>query len=256
MRSYIACAAFLLLVGSASFAHEQPLFRIISFAGEVTIDGVPVTFDQLVTPSSEKLNIGPGSYAGIITHWGLARRLGPGAYLVTSLGSHKEWLQSTGARYDGPMISPHIGSDRNIAGDYIFLRWPDVISKDFKVTITNVFDDKLFDTLLYKREIALNVRRFFESEKEIIFNLVAGERKERVLIKQATPAQVGQLQYDLERVQNHPNKKVLTIAILQLNSLYFDMAFRANQWAVEVEKDLPDDLKKFMLDMNRDFASK
>lgn len=76
------------------------------------------------------------------------------------------------------------------------------------------------------------------------------------MIKQATPAQIGQLQYDLQRVQNHPHRKVLTIAILQLNSLYFDMAYRANLWAAEAEKDLPDDLKKFMADMTRDFASK
>lgn len=166
MRFQIAFAAFLGLVGSTAFAQGQPQFRIISFAGEVTIDGVPVTFDQLITPSSEKLNIAPGSYAGIITHWGSARRLGPGTYLVASLGSHKEWLQSTGARYDGPVISPRAGSDRNLVGDSIFLKWPDGNSEDFKVTITNVFEDKLFDTLLLKKEILLNVRRFFETEKE------------------------------------------------------------------------------------------
>lgn len=246
MKLKIICAAFLLLLCCASRAQDPPLFRIISFSNDVTLDGIPVTFDQLVTKSSGRLTIGLNSYAGVITHWGLVRPLEQGVYDVASLGSHKEWLQNTGIKLDGPLISPRIGGDRHIVGDSIFLKWPDAQGKKFDVSITDMFKEKLFDTVLYTKEIIVNVRPFFNAHREIVFNLVAGKRKEYIMIQQASADQINQLNHDLARLVNHPHKKVLTIAILKANRLFLDMALRASQLQPSAIADLPHDLKNFM----------
>jgi hypothetical protein len=256
MKHFFICAFSLLLFCSVSIAQERPLFRIISFAGNVTIDGVPVTFDQQVMKSSSRLEIKAGGYAGIITHWGLVRRIEKGTHDVALLGSAKEWLQQSGAIHDGPLISPRTGADTNLAGDSVFLRWPDFNSKQYKISVTNIFEDRLFDTLIYKNEIILNVRWYFQKEKVVVFNLKDGRINENVLIKPASPAQISQLQHDLDRIENHPHKKVLTVAILKLNGLYYDMALRAHQLSFSIPSDLPEDLKKFVDEMNRDFGRK
>jgi hypothetical protein len=255
MKHFFICAFSLLLFCSVSIAQERPLFRIISFAGDVTIDGVPVTFDQQVMKSSSRLEIKAGGYAGIVTHWGLVRRLDKGKHDVAMLGSAKEWLQQSGAIHDGPLISPRQGDNPYLVGDSLFLKWPDFRSKQYKIAITNIFEDKILDTVIYKNEIILNVRRFFSTEKAVVFNLKADRRSEITLIKQASPEQINQLQHDLARIENHPHKKVLTIAILKLNGLNYDMALRAHQLS-SIPIDLPEDLKKFAEDMNRDFGSK
>jgi hypothetical protein len=256
MKHLFICAFVLLFFCSVSIAQERPLFRIISFAGDVTIDGVPVTFDQQAMKSSSRLEIKAGGYAGIITHWGLVRRLDKGKYDVALLGSAKEWLQQSSAIHDGPLISPRPGGNPYLVGDSVFFRWPDFRSKQYKISITNIFEDKLFDTVIYKNEVILNVSRFFPTEKAIVFNLKADRRNESALIKQALPEQIDQLQHDLTRIENHPHKKILTVAILKLNGLHYDMALRANQLSFSVPSDLPEDLKKFVDEMNRDFGAK
>jgi hypothetical protein len=256
MKHFFLCAFSLLLFCSVSIAQERPLFRIISFAGDVTIDGVPVTFDQQVMKSSSRLEIKAGGYAGIITHWGLVRRIDKGKHDVAILGSAKEWLQQSGAIHDGPLISPRPEGNAYLLGDSVFLRWPDFRSKQYKISITNIFEDNLFDTVIYKNEIILNVRRFFPTEKVVVFNMKADRRDESALIKQAPPEQINQLQHDLARIENHPHKKVLAIAILKLNGLNYDMALRAHQLSFSIPTDLPEDLKKFVDEMTRDFGAK
>jgi hypothetical protein len=261
MKHYVICALLLLSFCSVSIAQERPLFRIITFAGDVTIDGVPVTFDQQVMKTSARLEIKAGGYAGIITHWGLVRRLDKGKHDVVMLGSAKEWLQRTGMVHDGgSLISPETIGNPYIVGDSVFLKWPDFRREQFKISITTMFEEKLFDTLIRKNEVILNVSRFLLTEPIIVFNLTSDlkndAKHQSVAIKKVAQAQINQLQHDLARIENHPHKKVLAIAILKLNGLYYDMALRARQLSFSIPSDLPEDLQKFVDEMNRDFGSK
>jgi hypothetical protein len=255
MNFKILCVAFSLLSGAGCLAQNQPAFRIISFDGDVSIDETAVHFDQQVTTGSSRLRVKKDGYAGIITSRGLVIRLDRGSYDVAEIASTKHWPTSGGMVHDGPQTLPKIFESNNtIFGESIFLKWPRLVRKDVTITITSMFGDQLFDTLIQSKQIVTNVRRFFEHEQIIVISAktMGGE----VVVKPAVPAQIARLNYDLARIENHPHKMILRVLILKLNDLHFDMALRASQLSASALEGLPDDLKIFADEMMRDYQAK
>ncbi len=237
-----------MLLCSASFAQDKLAFRIISVDGNVTLDGGAVTIGQQVTTaSSGKLVIHERSQASVLLPWGVITRLGPGENDVATLGDAKRWLAAQGAVFDGgPLIQPG-GNEKNyLLGDDVSLLWLGSINKSLKMRVMSEYADIYLDTVIQRRVDIKNFSRFFKEKELIIVEISSGKKNyENISISPIGDEQRKRLQQELAQIENHPYKKVLTIAMLEAHELNLDAVVHVLQVG-KLPEDTPSDLKQYI----------
>jgi hypothetical protein len=238
--------------GTVLFAQDNYAFRVISVHGNVTLDGAPVSVDQKVPRSANRLTIDKDAQAAVLLPWGVVMNLGPGENDVTMLGDAKRWLATQGARHDGPAVQPS-GGRLYLLGNVVSFWWTQPIDKPLKLSITNEFGDVYFDTLMQNRIVLRNFRRFFKQKENTLVQIRKDQQTyEAMMIMHIEDDHRKKLEHDLSQIENHPDKAILTIAILEAHKLDLDAAVLLLELGPQRD-DLSPDLKNYIDYKKREF---
>jgi hypothetical protein len=229
-----------LLTCLSSIAQKKLQFSILTFHGDVTIDGQIVVAGQLVYEDSKNLLIrGKESYANILTETGYARKLGSGSHspvYVNRESAKPEPRPYHAVDYEPPSISILTASKpplKNVFGDSVFLLWKGNYSRKpvppFTISLFSMFDDQLLDTTVQSSFCAVHVGPLFLREKAIIIQVKSSKDQSstHMMAKMDEEARL-RIQNDLQSLvgNTETERTIAEIAIFETNLLIYDVTYR------------------------------
>lgn len=245
-------------------AQNEHLIRIVSFAGDVTLDDLPVTLGQLVFPLSKKLVVAKNaSYAYVLTQKGYTMKLGPGSYNIRSIENYvynkkyKPRLMQTGAVHkSAPCKLLLIGLDNVmpilLMNDSIHIRWKNnpiisnVVTPPYRLEFSSVFDDLLSEVMVSENFIKTDLRRIAGNEVMVILNIIDGGCTS-IAFRFLTSEDSSRFSSDLGKVLSDPiQKNILDLVIYDGNNLIVDLMFELDKISKTETTSLPSDLKNYV----------
>ncbi len=265
---------FILLSIHHCKAQDDHLIRIVAYAGEVTLDDLPVTSGQLVFSLSNKLVVAKNaSYAYVLTQKGYAMKLGPGSYSVKNMEDYiykkkyKPRTSPTGAVHkSAPYKLLIIGLDDVmpilLMNDSIHIRWKKnpyseaVAKPPYRLKFYTVFEETLLEITINENFIKTDLRKIAGNEFAVVVNINDGSH-DPIPIKFLASEDSLDVFNDLSKVLSDPiQKDILDLVIYDGNNLILDLMFKLDKISKTEPTSLPSDLKNYVLLLKKKYEIK
>jgi len=246
MKTFVA-TCFLLVFCSAAIAQPQIAFKIITFSEGITVGDDPVTFGMDVPSSGKVLKIPNNGYVGIIAADGrtftVTSSIAVDQINLPAVRKKKKWIISGPMYACGyPVIVPPLTPENDNAdfvGDSLFLYWGEVVpgryssrenaifktpqEANYDLFLRNMFGEPLDSLKTNHNYVLLKARK----EDAVLFdisNLSFQVKSDQYVIKRVKPERAADIQSQLDRIAEGPDKYYYQCAVYDLNKLRHNMS--------------------------------